>query len=172
MRAESRLERLCRFLPFLGAGLAVVAVLVATIVWMQGGAHLRLEGKIGRVRTLALPDASSLLVVDFRVRNEADYPFVVRQVQIFVQTEEGETLEGAVASEIDTSALFQYYPILGPRYNPTLVARTKIEPRQSLDRMLAARFEAEEGRLQSRRGLRIRIEELDGAVSEIVEQRP
>ncbi len=172
MRGESRLERLRRFLPFLGVGLAAVSVLVAVIFWVQRGAHLSLEGRIGRVRTLGLPDGSSVLVADFRVRNTAEYPFVVRQVQIFVETAEGRTLEGAVASEVDASALFQYYPLLGPRYNPTLLARTRIEPHQSLDRMIAARFEAPEEQLQARRGLRIRIEDVDGAVSEIREGHP
>lgn len=171
MRGESPLERLRRFLPFLLVGLAAVSVLVAVIFWVQRGAHLRLEGKIGRVRTLGLPDGSTVLVVDFRVRNAADYPFVVRQVQMFVETAEGRTLEGAVASEVDASSLFQYYPVLGPRYNPTLVGRTRIEPRQSLDRMIAARFEAPEEQLETRRALRIRIEDVDGAVSEIGEER-
>lgn len=172
MRGESRLERLRRFLPFLGAGLAAVSVLLAVIFWAQRGAHLRLEGKIGRVRTLALPDASSVLVADFRVRNSADYPFLVRQVRVFLETAEGKTLEGAIASDVDTSALFQYYPVLGPRYNPTLVARTRIQPGESLDRMIAARFEAPEEQLEARRGLRIRIEDVDGAISEIREPRP
>ncbi len=172
MRANSRLEQLRRLLPFFGVGLAALGLLIALIFWMQRGAHLRLEGKIGRVRTLALPDGSSVLIADFRVRNAADYPFVVRQVQIFLETADGRTLEGAVASEVDASALFQYYPILGPRYNPTLVARTRIEPRQSLDRMVAARFEIAEEQIETRRGMRIRIEDVDGAVSEIREQRP
>jgi hypothetical protein len=35
--------------------------------------------------------------------------------------------------------------------------------------MIAARFEIPEGRLRARKGLLIRVEEVDGAVSEIVE---
>ncbi|MGB9604549.1 MAG: hypothetical protein ACPL88_01565, partial [Bryobacteraceae bacterium] len=94
MRA-SKLERLRQFLPFFAVGLAVVSVLVAAIFWVQRGAHLRLEGTIGRVRTLGLPDASTVVVLDFRVTNLADYPFVVRQVQVFLDTPEGKTLQGA-----------------------------------------------------------------------------
>ncbi|MGC8793679.1 MAG: hypothetical protein ACP5U2_09850 [Bryobacteraceae bacterium] len=168
MRA-SKLERLRQFLPFFAVGLAVVSVLVAAIFWVQRGAHLRLEGTIGRVRTLGLPDASTVVVLDFRVTNLADYPFVVRQVQVFLDTPEGKTLQGAIASELDASRLFEYYPVLGQRYNPTLLTRTRIEPHRSLDRMLAARFEAPEEEIERRRRLRIRVEEVDGAVSEIAE---
>jgi len=49
--------------------------------------------------------------------------------------------------------------------------RTRIEPHQSLDRMLAVRFEVPEEAVEQRRTLRVRITDVDGAVSEIGEQR-
>ena len=54
----------------------------------------------------------------------------------------------------------------------TLITRTKIAARQSMDRMIAARFEVSEAALQSRRKLTVRIEDVDGPVSELVERRP
>jgi hypothetical protein len=169
--AVSRLERLRQFLPFLGVGLALLSVLVALIFWVQRGAHLDLKGTIGRVRTLALPDSSTVVILDFRITNVADYPFVVKHIEVFLETESGKTLEGAVASDQDTASLFQYYPLVGPRYNPTLLVRTRIPPQQSLDRMLAVRFEMAEEEVHRRRGLRVRIQEVDGALSEIEEER-
>jgi hypothetical protein len=75
-----------------------------------------------------------------------------------------------VVSEGDAQRIFEYYPALGQKYNPSLVARTRIAARQSMDRMLAARFEVPEKELQARRRLIIRVEEVDGAVSEIAER--
>lgn len=165
-------ERLRQLGPFVAIGVAVVALMVAAAFWLQRGAHLRLEGSIGKVRTLALPDSSTVLVIDFRVRNVADYPFVVRRVEVFLETAAGRTLEGFVISEPDAVRLFQYYPVLGQKYNPTLVARTRIGPRESLDRMIAARVEAPEEVVLERKGLRLRVEDVDGAVSELRETRP
>jgi hypothetical protein len=84
---------------------------------------------------------------------------------------QGRTLDGAVVSEMDAKRVFQYYPLLGQKYNDTLLVRTKIAPHQSMDRMVAARFEIPEKQLQDRKQLRIWIEDVDGAVSEIVENR-
>lgn len=72
-------------------------------------------------------------------------------------------------SEVDARRLFDYYPVLGQKFNDSLLIRTKIKPHETMDRMLAARFEVPEKDLQARRQLRIRIEELDGPVVDLVE---
>jgi hypothetical protein len=75
-------------------------------------------------------------------------------------------------SEVDAARLFEYFPLLGQKYNDSLIARTRLEPHRTLDRMIAAKFEIPEAQLQARKGLRIRIEDVDGAVSEIAEGAP
>jgi hypothetical protein len=65
--------------------------------------------------------------------------------------------------------LFQFYPVLGQKFNDTLRARDKIGARQSMDRMVAVRFELPESAVAARKNLRVRIEDVDGAVSEIAE---
>jgi hypothetical protein len=84
----------------------------------------------------------------------------------------GAEQEGMPISEGDAKRLFDYYPALGQKYNDTLTIRTKIAPKQSMDRMLASRFEMPEALLRQRKQLRIRIEEVDGAVSELYEKTP
>ena len=169
--AASKLERLRQFLPFVGIGAVLLSLLIALLFWVQRGAHLELEGAIGRARTLGLPDGSTIVILDFRIKNVADYPFVVKNIEVLLESREGKTWEGAIASDQDTARLFEYYPVLGPRYNPNLLVRTRIEPHQSLDRMLAVRFEVPEEAVEQRRTLRVRITDVDGAVSEIGEQR-
>jgi hypothetical protein len=158
-----------QLLPYVGIGVVAVAALVAAILYIQRGAHLELKGSIQKVRTLATDDASAVVVIDFRFVNPSDYRFVVRKVEVSMEDQQGRVLEGAVASEVDAKRLFDSYPVLGQKYNETLLMRTKVGPRESMDRMVAVRFEIPEKLLQARKQLRIRVEDVDGAVSELLE---
>ena len=160
-----------QLLPFVGIGIVVVAVAVGVMLYVQRGAHIELIGGIQKVRTLAMDENSSVAVMDFRFVNPSNYGFVVREVKVSLEDQQGRTLDGLVVSETDAKRLFQYYPVLGQKYNDTLLVRTKIGPHQSMDRMVAARFEIPEKLLQDRKQLRIRVEDVDGPVSEIVEGR-
>jgi hypothetical protein len=151
-------------LPIL-IGVVLVIAAVAGILYIQRGAHIRLTGEILRIRTHELDAASSIAVVDFRFVNPADYSFVVRTVEVIVEDKTGRKLDGQVVAEADTQRLFQGLPLLGEKYNPSLIMGDKVNPRESLDRMIAARFEVPEDTLDERTQLSIRIEEVDGAVS-------
>lgn len=153
------------------AGAGIVAILIAGILYMQRGAHIEVRGAILKVRTLAMQDDSSIAVADFRFANPSNYPFVVQRVEVSLEGPDGETFEGATVSEVDARNLFQHFPILGQKFNSTLLPREKVAPRQTLDRMVAARFEVPEPKLQNRRNLIIRITEVDGAESELREKR-
>jgi hypothetical protein len=153
------------------AGLAVVGALAAGFLWWTRGAHMELRGEVKKVRTHAIEDGSSLAVIDFRSYNPADYPFVVRSVDLFLEEPDGKSIRGSVIAETDARRVFEALPHLGQKYNDTLKIRDKIGPHQEEDRMVSARFELPESALQARKGFRIRVEEVDGVVSEIVEQR-
>ena len=155
----------------LGVGLGVVAIAVAGVLYMQRGAHIELQGKVLKVRTQAMDENSSVAVVDFRFVNPSDYSFVVREVTVSIVDKDGKTIEGQQVSDLDTGRLFQYYPQLGQKYNEVLVMRNKLPPRQSLDRMIVARFDAPESALESRKKLKVQIVDLDGPTSELEETR-
>ncbi|MEO7651016.1 MAG: hypothetical protein ABIZ80_11155 [Bryobacteraceae bacterium] len=156
----------------LGVGLAVVVVGVAGVLFLNRGSHIELKGTILKVRTLAVEEASSIAVLDFRFANPSNYPFVVKQVDIAIETKDGKRLEGERVSEVDARRLFEYYPLLGQKFNDTLLMRDKIPGRQSMDRMIAARFEAPESVIQNRKRMVIRIEDVDGPVAELEENGP
>jgi hypothetical protein len=158
-----------RLWVFAGAGALIVGLFVAAIVYLQWGAHVELQGRIAKVRTAAADEASSIAVLDFRFVNPSDYPFIVRRVDVFVEDENGQVHEGAVISEADAKRLFEALPLLGQKYNESLLIRTRIRPKETMDRMVAARFELSEARLASRKRLWVRVEDVDGAVSEIAE---
>lgn len=160
-----------RFIAPLGIGIAVIAIAVAAVLWMQRGAHIELKGAILKVRTHAMDENSSVAIIDFRFANPSDYPFVVRTVSISMEDSSGKTVDASTVSDVDAKRLFQYYPLLGQKYNDSLLMRDKIAPRQSQDRMIAARFEVPVGLLDARKSLTVRIEDVDGPVSALVETK-
>jgi len=138
---------------------------------MQRGAHIELDGKILKVRTKAMDEASSVVVVDFRFTNPSNYNFVVREVGVSIEDKDGKILDGSQVSELDARRLFEYYPQLGQKYNDSLLMKNKMAPHQTFDRMIAARFEAPESALESRKNLTVRIVDLDGPTSELHEKK-
>lgn len=159
-----------RLLIAFGIGVAAVAIAVVAVLYMQRGAHIELKGSIKKVRTAAMDDYSSVAVVDFRFVNPANYPFVVRSVEVSMVGADGNTYQGSPVSEVDAKRLFEYYKALGQKYNESLLMRDKIPAGASQDRMIAARFEVPEKLLEGRKNLTIRIEDVDGPSSELVEK--
>jgi len=151
-------------------GLAVVAIAVATVVYMQRGGHVQLPGTILKVRTAPLDEQSSAAVIDFRVSNPSDYPFQVRSVTVVLENQSGAQIEGTTASELDAQRLMAGIPLLGDKYNQSLMVRERVPPHATLDRMIAARFEVPDAQLQSRKRFLVRIEEVDGVVQELSEK--
>jgi len=151
-------------------GLAVVVVLavIGAVFFVQRGAHVVLEGRVLKVRTAPLDERTSVLVADFRCTNVSDYVFTVHDVKVSLVDEKGISVEGMVIAEIDARRLFEGIPLLGQKYNDSLLVRDKIPAHASQDRMIAAKFDVTEAQLEHRKGLTVRIEEADGAISEIL----
>lgn len=159
-------------LSAIGIGLFVVICAVGFMFYIQRGAHIELKGSVLKVRTQAMDASSSVAVIDFRFVNPSNYPFVVQEVNISLVDKDGKTVEGTTVSELDARRLFQYYPVLGQKYNDSLLMRDKIPGRASMDRMIVARFEIPEAAVQSRKDLKIKITDVDGPEAELVEAKP
>ena len=138
---------------------------------MQRGAHIEPAGKILKVRTLALDENSSVAVIDFRVVNSSDYTVIVREVAVTLDQPNGTASDGTVVSEVDARRLFQYYPVLGQKYNDSLIIRDRIKPHETLDRMIAARFEIPVAQLDARKRLKLRVVDVDGPSGELIETK-
>jgi hypothetical protein len=153
----------------LAFSLAVVIVLaiIAGVFWVQRGAHLELRGQILKVRTAPLDENHSVAVVDFRFQNPADYEYDVKEVTVTVQDKAGTNIAGMTISEMDAQHLFEAIPLLGEKYNPSLIVRNRIAPHATEDRMIAASFAIPEQQLDMRRAIMVRVEEADGVISEI-----
>lgn len=155
---------------FVLVGVAVAGLGVGWLVYHQRGAHMELEGSLLKVRTVAIDENGSVALVDFRATNRADYVWMVRSVNVAIIDAEGYRVDGSTISDPDAARLFDYFPLLGQKFNASLIMRAKIQPRETVDRMIGARFEIPEAQLLKRRNLWITIEEVDGGVSEIHER--
>ncbi len=153
---------------FLLVGLVVATAIVGTVLFLNRGARLRLTGSIQKVRHHILDENATLVIADFRVTNPSKVPFVVRSVDVMLEGADGAVSEGATISEMDAKRVFEYVPEVGQRFNPSLIAREQIRPQETMDRMIAARFESPLAKVENSRALRVRIKDVDGAVSEIV----
>jgi hypothetical protein len=152
-------------------GIVVIAVAVGSILYMQRGAHLTLPGKVLKVRTAPLDENSSIAVVDFRVTNPSDYNFMAKSVTVVLEDASGNQTDGQTSSEMDAQRLFAGLPLLGEKYNESLKERDKVPPHGTFDRMVAARFEVPESKLAARKRFVVRVEEVDGMISEFAEQK-
>ncbi len=157
-------------LKMAGIGVAVVIVVVVAIWFGTLGSHIRLSGEIQRVRFLGMQDNSTIVIVDFRFVNPADFPFVVRDATVHLISSEGMSTKGTAIAAGDVQRLFDYYskvdPELGPAYNEVFKARDRVEPGERLDRMIAARFEMPKPAAAGHEKVKLRIEDVDGAITE------
>jgi len=152
-------------------GIAVIAVAIGSVFYVQRGAHITLPGKVLKVRTAPLDENSSVAAIDYRITNPSDYTFMAKSVTIVLEDASGNQTDGQTSSELDAQRLFAGIPLLGPKYNESLKERDKVPPHATLDRMVAARFEVPESKLAARKRFLVRIEEVDGIVSEFAEQK-
>lgn len=153
------------------AGLLVVGGLLLAGMWWTRPNRLELRGEVLRVRTQQLDPGNTLAVIDLRVENPSRTQFVVRNVAVAMERGDGTEAEAEVFSDVDAARLFEYYKTLGPKFNPSLMIRDKVEPGERIDRMLAVRVPGGEDQIASRRGFRFRVTDVDGAVRQIAERR-
>ncbi len=151
-------------------GIAIIAVGLAALLFMNRSSRVGLDGTVMKVRTAPLDENNSVAVIDFRFRNPSHVPFWVRSVTVLMEDKDGTDYQGVTVSEVDAKRLFAALPLLGQKYNDTLLMRDQVAPGTSQDRMVAATFNAPEARIDGRKRFLVRIEDVDGPVSEISEK--
>jgi hypothetical protein len=150
-----------------GSAVAIVLAIIAGFFWSQRGERHELRGEILKVRTAPLDENHSVAVIDFRFQNVANYEYNVKEVTVIIQDKAGMNIEGMTIPDLDATHLFQAIPLLGEKYNPSLIVRNRIPSHATEDRMIAASFPIPEDQLDMRRGITVRVEEANGVISEI-----
>jgi hypothetical protein len=156
---------------FFLVGLAVVGISLGVLFLGTKGNRLELNGTILKVRVLPLSPVASLVIVDFRVNDPSDVPWVMKGASLTLDPASGATLDGMTVSKSDIENVFKYNPILGPKFNDVLGIKDRIAPHQRLDRMVGARFEIPESEAEERKAIHLRVEDLDGITADFVEKK-
>lgn len=159
------------FLIALAVGLVVVGVLLFGGLFTTRNAHVNLEGKILKVRTMPTDEKNSIVVVDFRVTNDSSVPFMAKEAFIYVTTPDGKEVEGQTVARRDMDRVFEYYKMLGPKYNEALIIKDRVKPGEKMDRMVAASFELPEADVTNRKALKLRLVDIDGPQYDFVETK-
>ncbi len=155
---------------FFGVGVAIVAIGVALIVYGNRGSHLELQGEIIKIRTGAIDEHDSAAVLDFRLQNVSDVLFEVRDLKVTAEEPDGAKDEGDVISKSQIGELLQYNKFLGRKFNDGLAIKDKIAPHQTIDRMVAVRFDVPQTQLDKARQVRLWIQDMNGAEFETVKR--
>ncbi len=151
----------------IAVGLALATALVGLWLMMSGRSLARLDGGILQVRSVATDTRAQVVILDVRVSNPGRALFMVKSVSVLIEDAEGTLLEAEAAPEPDIDRLLDYHKMLGPRYNPTLKSRQRLDPGHKADYTIAGAFALTESELAGRRSLRVRIVDVDGAVADI-----
>jgi len=159
-----------QFWTYFMISLALVAAGVGAAFYANRGAHLAPTGEILKVRSLADGDDGAIVFADVRITNWASIPFVVNSVQMSMETPQDEVATATPLSKSDVEKISKAYKLIGPKYNDVLGGRDQIEPGKTIDFMAAGRFNFPPRFLTERKTLRLKIQEVDGAVAELVER--
>jgi len=111
------------------------------------------------------------VIVDFRVTDPSDVPFIMKGATLTLEPASGPTLDGMTVSKTDIENVFKYNPILGPKFNDVLGINDRIQPHQRLDRMVGARFEIPEAQAEDRKAIHLHVEEMGGLTVDLVEKK-
>ena len=139
-----------------GVGVVVLGVALAFIVYGNRASYLQPTGHILQIRTAPLDDSSSILLVDFEATNPSGREMTVRWV----------TLGMAIAGS-DLPLLFRAHPELGKLEHPPAHEREHIEPGQTVDRIIAVRYDLPESELKQRKDLQLVVEDVTGPKLEL-----
>jgi hypothetical protein len=155
-----------QFLIMFGVGLIVIGAAIFFVVNGNKGSHLELKGNILKVRTGALSDQDCIAVLDLRLENPSDVPFVVREVEVTLNKQDGSTATAAIIAKTDLHQVFQYNRFLGDQFNDSLTINDKVPPHTTVDRMVAARFDVPNKDLENAKNLHVSIQDMDGPLFE------
>lgn len=156
-----------QFAIFFGIGVVVIGIAVFMVLTSTKGSHLVLNGKVMKVRTGGLSEDDSIAVLDLRLENPSNVPFIVRQVEATLEKKDGSMADGLVVSKADLKQLFQYNRFLGDQYNDALTIKDEVAPHATIDRMVAARFEVKNSDLEAAKSIHLSIQDMDGPLFEI-----
>ena len=94
---------------------------------------------------------------------------VIGKRLLLVTDANGREHEGDTTAVYDLEKLFKFFPALGAAENKPVIDKTRLEPGDPIQGMIAARFEIPKHELDMRRQITVRIIDVGDAISEITQ---
>jgi hypothetical protein len=149
-----------------GAGLLATLLIAGFVVFIKRGDRLAPTATVLKERSIDLNEQTGLLLLDIRLVNDSDTVMTVAKIGMTAQMPDGGQFTGHVLRKSDLIGTFNYFPLLGEKYNEALGYDDEIPPRSKVDRMIAASFDAPLSVLDGRKNVTIKIEDRTGAAAE------
>ena len=150
-----------------GVGVVVLAIVLFFVVYGNRASYLQPTGRILHVRTAPLDESSSALLVDFEATNPSGRDMTVRWVTVSVHRADGAVPDNMAIAGPDLPALFRAHPELGKLDHPYAHEREHIGPGQTVDRIIAVRYDFPERELKQRKDLQLVVEDVTGPKLEL-----
>ncbi len=153
----------------LRASLAVLTLTFAISI-AGCGRYMKLDGQITRVRVVETGGDQNVLVVEFEAINNAKVGYIVREAEIEIPGNDS-AITGDAISVRDAKVICQHSPELGNDCAEPLLTRETFAPGSTVKRLVAASFQLTAEELKNRKGLLLRVRELDRLETEFRETR-
>ena len=151
-----------KFPIFFGIGLLLVGFVLWFGNFSTSDSRLQVSGEILKVRSMEMTPDSTLVILDFRMKNESNVNFVLKESTILWTNSEGRELEATHVARPDLDRVLQYAQQAGPKYNEMFVIRDKLTGKAMLDRMVSGTVPVSDAVFAKRKGLKLRLTDLDG----------
>jgi hypothetical protein len=160
-----------RLLALIGVAMAILGVAGWFSYTATSDMRLQLTGEVLKVRSLALTPESTLILLDYRVKNDSDVTFILKEDTIFWTGEDGKEREATHVTRPDVDRILQHLHEAGPKYNEMLVMREKVTGKAMLDRMSAGVIQVPDAEFSKRKSVKLRLIDLDGQTFEFLERK-
>lgn len=145
-----------------GIGLVVIALVAFFVVYGNRASYLQPTGRILEVRTAPLDENTSALLVDFELTNPSGREMTPRFITLTVHKPDGSAPDNMAIAGPDLPMLFRAHPDLGKLEHTAARDREHIAPGQTVDRIIAVRYDFPESDLKRRKDLQLVVEDVTG----------
>lgn len=146
---------------FFGVAVAILA-LGAWLGWFgTSDSRLTMTGEILKVRSVEMTPETTLVIADFRMKNESNIVFNLRDAVLLWTDAQGKEHECDHVAGSDLQRILPHMPQVGPAFNKPFVIGDKVEAKAMMDRMTSGVAQASEAEFAKRQNVRLRITDID-----------
>jgi hypothetical protein len=153
---------------------AIAIAALALFGWFSysstSDSRLQVSGEILKVRSVELTPESTLVLLDFRIRNESDVNFLLKEDTILWTDAAGKEHEATHVTRPDLNRILQYSQ-QAVKFNEMFVIRDKLGGKAMIDRMTAGSISVPDAEFAKRKSVRLKLTDLDGLTFELQERK-